>query len=73
MIVYILLILIVYLLLNNKAEHFPDPYSIYLHADATNKMNRRNMYHSKRYSTLNNKFYKPIEDDLYHSCNTFKI
>jgi len=48
-------------------ETYADIYSIPMQADALNRMARRNIYSSRRFSSLNYQIEPPMEYDCYYS------
>ena len=59
--------IIIYILFYNKnLEHYVDPYSIDMQAEALNRMKRWNMFSSRKYSSLNNYLYPPNEQRCYY-------
>ena len=64
----LLCIVIIFIFLQSRTiENYVDPYSIDLHADAINRMKRWNMFHSRKYSSLNKFLYSPINKQCYYS------
>ncbi len=51
----------------SNRENYMDTYSIDLNADASNRMKRWNLYHSRRHSSLNRYIYPPIEYNCYYA------
>ena len=68
-IIYLLICLFIMTILLSKKnlEHYADPYSIDMQAEAINKMKRWNIYSSRKYSSLNNYIYDPVEYRCYYT------
>jgi len=68
LILAIIIILLFVIFMKNKSyEHFADPYSLELHADAINRMKRWNMYGSSKYGGVNGVLYYPMEYPCYYN------